>query len=312
MKIAYLVLAHANPKHLERMVGALSSEESSFFVHIDKKTDIANFKAISQRNVRFTSKRVPVYWGEYSMVEAILILIEQALDSTDRCDYCVLLSGSDYPIRSRHYIHDVLTRNSGTQFISIARVPTAEAGLPLAKINRMGIPSSRPLLKFLMKGCARLGLAERDYRNHLGTLQPFGGSTWWALTRDACEHILNFANENNSVCNYFKYTYSSDETFFHTILGNSVFQGRIRRSLMYDDWSAGGVHPEMISEKHLAFFEAQEQVRLDDAFGPGELLFARKFSDNSVSLIEKIDEMIVLKDRAYEVTQAAQSGSPGP
>ena len=71
---------------------------------------------------------------------------------------------------------------------------------------------------------------------------------------------------------------------------------------MYDDWSAGGVHPEVITEKHLALFEAHKQVSLDDAFGPGELLFARKFPDESAMLVERIDRMIALKDRTCEVT----------
>jgi len=44
-------------------------------------------------------------------------------------------------------------------------------------------------------------------------------------------------------------------------------------------------------------FAAQEKVTLDDAFGPGELLFARKFSDDSQELVRRIDELREWKDR---------------
>jgi len=235
------------------------------------------------------------------MVEAILALIEQALCASEKYDHCVLLSGSDYPLRSKEYLHSFFDRNSDTQFISIAKVPSAEAGISLSKIDTLSVPSNRPILKFAAKACARLGLARRNHRKHLGTVQPYGGSTWWALTRDACQYILDFVKENPSICRYFKYTYTSDETFFHTILGNSVFAPRIRRSLMYDDWSAGAPHPEMISDKHVAFFEAHENVGLNDAFGPGELLFARKFSDESAKLVARINKMMTLKDQRFGV-----------
>jgi hypothetical protein len=297
MKIAYLLLAHTYPKHLARMITSLSSHDSAFFLHIDEKSNIDKFSPIKGENVFFSNRRIPVYWGEYSMVEAILILIKQALSSVDRYDYFILLSGADYPLRSKEYIQNFLVYNSGMQFISIARVPTPEAGISLSKIRKISVPSRRPVLKFLVKVGARLRLAERDCSRYLGHLQPFGGSTWWALTRSACDYIVDFTQRNQSFCRFFEYTYTPDEMFFHTIIGNSVFRDNVGRSLMYDDWSFGGPHPEMITEQHIALFEAYNKVFLDDAFGAGELLFARKFCDDSAELVERIDKMIQLKDK---------------
>ncbi len=297
MKIAYLILAHRNPKHIKKMIEALSCQDCSCFLHIDSKSRIDDFRQIEGDNIFFSDKRVPVYWAEYSMVEAILILIQQALSRPENYDYYVLLSGSDYPLRSKEYIHNFFDSMNGTQFISMAKIPNTAAGVPLSKINTLGIPSSKPLYRFVMRVLRRFNLANRDYRKHLGTLQPWGGSTWWALTRDACQYIIEFTKDNHSICKYFEGTLTSDETFFHTILGNSIFGRQVHRSLMYDDWSAGSLHPAMISSKHLTLFEAHEKVSLNDAFGPGELLFARKFSDDSLELLQRIDEMINRKDR---------------
>lgn len=297
MKIAYLILAHRNPKHIKRMIEALSCQDCAFFLHIDGKSNIEDFRGLKGDNVFFPPERVPVYWAEYSMVEAILILIRQALAGPVPYDYLVLLSGSDYPLRSKKYIHEFFEQRNGTQFISMSKIPDAAAGLPLSKINALSIPSSKPVYRFVMKGLARLNLAKRDFRKHLGALRPWGGSTWWALTRDACLYICEFVKENPSVCKYFERTLTSDETFFHTILGNSIFGQKVQRSLMYDDWSAGSPHPATIDGSHLALFAAQEKVTLDDAFGPGELLFARKFSDDSQELVRRIDELREWKDR---------------
>jgi hypothetical protein len=84
--------------------------------------------------------------------------------------------------------------------------------------------------------------------------------------------------------------------FFHTILGNAE-RGRysFHRSLVFDDWSAGGVHPAEINQQHLAWFESQQEVTLQDSFGTGEVLFARKFSDASAAVTDRVDRMVQAK-----------------
>ena len=82
MKIAYLILAHRNPRLIARTIEALSCEDLAFFVHIDKKSNLDEFLFIKAKNLLFTEQRIPVDWAEYSMVEAILILIQQALASS--------------------------------------------------------------------------------------------------------------------------------------------------------------------------------------------------------------------------------------
>ena len=57
----------------------------------------------------------------------------------------------------------------------------------------------------------------------------------------------------------------------------------------------------MISQKHVNFLESQDEVVcLQDLHGPGELLFARKLSDESMDLVEQLDEMIKRKEAGSE------------
>ena len=53
----------------------------------------------------------------------------------------------------------------------------------------------------------------------------------------------------------------------------------------------------MITTQHIQFFEAQDNVWVEDMYGSGEALFARKFSDQGLDLVDRIDEMISRKEQ---------------
>lgn len=296
MNIAYLVLTHRNPQLLKKAIQTLSSEDCAFFIHVDQKSNIAEFAGIGGKNVFFSETRLPVYWGEFSVVQSVLLLLRQALDSPQNYDYFVLLSGNDYPLKSAKYIHSFLEENRGAEFMSIVKMPNEAAGQPLTKINKKSVQSDKPVRRFALKVRGRLGLAQRDYRKYLGDLQPYAGDMWWALTRDACQYVFEFMERNQHVEKYFRDTVAPDEMFFQTILGNSTFAPQIRRNLHYADWSASASHPAMIDANHVARFEEGEKVCLGDVWGSGEALFARKFSDDSLDLLKRIDDMIMRKE----------------
>lgn len=297
MKIAYLILAHTNPRHVRRMVETLSCEDSSFFIHIDNKIDIGLFSEIRGANVYFLKDRLTIFWAEYSLVEATLRLIQAALNSAPAPDYLVLLSGSDFPLRSKEYIHRYFEEHRGDECIGIVEIPSREGGIRLSHINVLRIPASQPVLRFCVRVLAKLGLARLDYRKELRRMVPYGGSQWWALSRDACRYVVDFARDNPDICRFFAKTAAPDETFFHTILGNSELRSRIRRNVMYEDWRPGSPHPAPIEEGHVDNFRRADKVMAADVFGTGELLFARKFSDSTLHLTEQLVEMARQKDR---------------
>jgi hypothetical protein len=297
MKIAYLFLVHNNPELVRRSIGILSNPDCAFFIHVDAKARMLEFSSLRGKNIFFTEKRVPVFWGEFSQVEGMLVLIRQALASAQRFDYLVLLSGSHYPIRSGAYIHNFLEARRGTEFMTLVRVPNDEAGKPLSRLTTLRFPSNRPLLRFSFRLLAKLNLATRGYRRHFGDLKPYAGSTWWTLSREACQYILDFHESNHRLAEYYLNAFAPDEAYFHTILGNSMFLSRMRRNLVYEDWLGQNGSPRMLTERHVSFLESMQEVCVDDLHGPGELLFARKFSDDNLRLIARIDEMIKRKEK---------------
>jgi len=300
MKIAYLMLVHKNPRLLKRAIGALSTDDCAFFIHIDRKSDMKEFSGIGGDSVFFSEERIPVYWGEFSQVEATTRLIRQALACSSNYDWFVFSTGSDYPLRSGRYIHRFLEKNRGSEFINLLKMPAP--GYPLYKINKLRYPSDKPVRRFVVRALAKLGLAQRDYRKHLAGLEAYAGDGSWALSRDACQFIVEFMSANPHVEKYFRHTFTSDEMFIHTILGNSSFRSRVRRNLVYVDWRNGGNHPSLLNEEHIRFFESQEKIWVENEWGSGEVLFARKFSDDRLDLVERIDEMLRGKDE-YGRTQ---------
>jgi len=294
MRIAYLVFAYQNPMLIGRTIDRLTCDDVSFFVHIDARRDIAPFAGLRAANVVFADRRVRVHWAEFSGVAAIIGLIRQALAAPKPFDYFVLLSGSEYPLRSREYIHDFFEKHRGQEFITMARMPAP--GKPLSRLNTVRRPSSRPAARFLSRSLAKVGLGQRDYRQAFGTMEPYSGMTWWALSREACRYVVDFVDRDTVLQGFFKDTFAPEETFFHTVLGNSPFLTRARRNLLYEDWSAAGAHPARLTGAHVAWMESQDEVRLDDAHGPGELLFARKLSDETLELTSRIDRMICRKE----------------
>ena len=309
MKIAYLMTVHKDPLLLRRMIGTLSTADCAFFIHVDRKTSIREFSSIRGDNVFFSEWRIPVYRSEFSQVEATLRLIEQALSFSPEYDYFVLLQGSTYPLRSGCYIHRFLETNRGWEFICLLKMPAP--GYPLSKVNKVMYPCKKPVRRFAMRAFAKVGLAQRDYRKYLGALQAYAGKAYWALSREACKYIVEFVAHNPHVGQYFENSNTSDEMYFHTILGNSPFLPRIRRDLVYVDWSQSrGDHPAEINEGHLKFFESRENIWVEDEWGSGEMLFARKFSDDRLDLVDRIDD-IIRRNEGGRASSLAETGDVG-
>jgi hypothetical protein len=303
MNIAYLIAAHNNPAHLSRLLQALASPNSAAFVHVDKKSSIDAFTPLASAKVQFTDARVAVYWGEFSLVEATLVLLRQAWASNPRADYFVLLSGSDYPLCPPQYIEQFLEWNRDTEYMNIVAMPNERASKPLTRLTHYKVLNGSMTTlpeKVARRALTHLGMLpkDRDFKPVLGPMQPFAGSQWWTLSRAAVEYILNFIETRPDYTAYFRNTWFPDEVYFHTILGNSSFRERMRHNLMYTDWVAGGAHPALLSEKHVERFTESPRIHVNDVYGAGEALFARKFSDASAALLDGIDQVIERKRKA--------------
>lgn len=292
--IAYLMLVHSNPSHLQRLIARLRSDRSMFFLHVDKKTDSRPYTNLQADDVKLVSDPIDVHWGDFSQVEAILKLMETAL-AAGSFDRFVLLSGVDYPLWPTAEINAFFARHPRDEFINMVEMPSEAAGKPLARLTTYTVRPTLSLphslaLRLLLK--ARLMPRHRNVKRALGTLKPYGGSTWWALSRAACEYVVMCVRHNPGLVRFFKGTQYADETFVHTILGNSPFLPNVKRNLTYTDWSAGGSSPANMSDAHIAYFHATKQFGADGVYGSGPMMFARKFNDSDAALLQRLDAQL--------------------
>jgi hypothetical protein len=271
-ELAYLIVAHHQPKHLARLVRALDQEHSHFFIHVDKRAAMAPFKAAvpRQANVVLLPDRVPVRWGRLSVVRAVLKLLRAAAGSGHAFKYYTLLSGSDYPIKSRQEIHARLLA-SDCQFIRVDRRLVGEPNAHFEFIKRLP-PGT-----------------------YFGDLVPYHGSMYWSLTADCVNFILAFLKENPGFVDLHRQVHAPDEIFFHSLVKASPFAEAI-----VHDFERGTCADDLLHANHYIDWggrRPRENLTLDERDFADLLasaaLFARKFhQEKSRQLLDLIDDRV--------------------
>jgi len=281
MKIAFLILAHKNPKQLQMLLNALQHPAFDFYIHIDKKTNAEPFDYLStHEHVFFIKKRAKIYWAAFGTIQATLNGFRE-IPLADY-DYVNVISAQDFPLKSANEIYEYISKRKGTEFITCQSIEDEWPVAPRVKKYH--------LINWRIPGKYRLGdfltyiLPERKF--------PFdykivGRANWFTLTTKAIQYSLDFLEKNPSAIRYFKYCWGADEFIFSTILYNSSFKEKIADNLIYVDWSSGLAHPKILTINDYEALKASAK------------LFARKFDMETDSLIlKKLEELIGVKEKA--------------
>lgn len=324
MKLAYLIMAHHQPAQLRRLISVLDCDSAAFFVHIDAQSALQPFKdAIAhQRNIHFLQDRVTIRWMGFSMVEATLRLLDAAV--RDGFDYCVLLSGADYPIKSNVQLSSFYesAREEYIAFWCLADRPSwvhkVQYFYPtdLIQIRPWSTNTDTIYLRRLFWGRFFKYRRYMPKRKFIDGMVPYGGPDWWSLSFGCARYILDFVAENPGFKRFYRLTASPGEMFFQTIILNSDFAKRVHNYENYANWSAhrrasGATEDgEMLSEDSFNFRyidwsgEAtgarETPALLDerdwDALASTPCHFARKFdSVRSALLLDRIDAELLAK-----------------
>lgn len=275
MRVAYLIQAHDNYKHLQRLIDALNDGNCAFYIHIDKKAAIPELKG---NNIFFIQNRVNVHWAGFSQVKASLYLMQTAVKKS--YDYYALISGADYPIKPIAYLYKLL--ETGGEYIDITKGYNRYA--PKSRYsfyyftdyyNRRnkkltGTKIFMQLQQMLRKLRVRKAIP----------FQIYFGASWFVLSNTCIQYILDVVEKNKKLSSFFKFALSPDEAFFQTIIGNSHFLKHTKHLLTYTDWGVDP-GPAIISKEHVALLKKEPYK-----------FFARKFSDASTPVIELIEKEI--------------------
>jgi len=297
VRIAYLILAHNNPVHLQRLMKKLRGPESFFYVHIDAKSDIGNFDHLASPTVKFCTRRVACSWGDISLVAATLELMKAAAADERDFDYFALLSGACYPIQSADYIEAFLEKNRGTEFIEVFPLPNVQYGKSLERLTHFWIKKGKPFTRFRwpLQHFLNKHLPLRNYSKALHGGDAVTGSQWWCLSRDAVQYVLDSVAADSRFFRFCKHVDCPDEFFFQAILWNSTFRSKISHSLTFTHWVPKKMSPENIDSSYMSDFKAAIILDSNENNCPNEkreVVFARKFSDTSTAVLDEIDELV--------------------
>lgn len=313
-KIAFLIMAHDKLADLSRMIKKIEHDNFYFYIHVDGKKIISDYERMlitRGKNCILISDddRVCVNWGGRTQVDAMLILIKYAQTlSKEKFDYFSFLSGADYPISNAKQILDVFNHND-VDFMRIDRIITDENDNKITNLNihDISIFNHRNYTGLIRLGCYVITSVFRKIKIKTlpSDIKFVHGSAWICLTNSTLEKIMEFIELNEWYYDLFKYSFGSDEVFFHTlaykfsdkILQNTIGQDNKNKhsnkqyALHYIDWDntdnkvIGG--PKQLSKKDI------ESIVNYKSKG---VIFVRKVDISDEKLTNELDGMAVVND----------------
>ena len=281
---AYLIMAHHKFDILEEILKDLDDERNDIFLHIDKKAkniNIVNIKSKVARANLILTKRMNVYWGGYSQIECICMLLQTATEYCEH-DYYHFMVGVEFPLKSQNYIHNFFEKNYGYEFIGfdnydlifLERVKFYHPFNSYARNNN-----------FIGKILNKIRIASVKFQKTIGfsynsrcDIEFKKGNANWSITHKLALYILSKRKEIKKI---YRHSFCGDEIFIHTLVFNSNFW-----NVVYD--KKDEYHSSM---RMMTWTDSHNQYHICDLkeLIESDRLFARKIDgDDALELIQMI------------------------
>ncbi|MDN6625810.1 MAG: beta-1,6-N-acetylglucosaminyltransferase [Pisciglobus halotolerans] len=281
MRHAYMIIAHNNFDILKKILKLLDHERNDFYIHLDKKigdVDQEQFQGICRYSTVSFTKRLSIYWGDYSQVACEMLLLSTASANGDY-GYYHLISGVDFPLKDKETILTFFDQQKGKEFVQFDDETKKQKNVK----DRLKVYH---IFEKYYKDPTFLGFATKAlnkvfmiFQNSIGIdrtrKNPYTikyGSNWFSITGEFADFVL----ENEKwVEKTFRRTCCGDESLIQTLIYNSEFYENLydrapkedyRTCLRKIDWQRGNPYTWTHSNY-------TELIESDDSY-----LFARKFN----------------------------------
>jgi hypothetical protein len=296
-RIGFVVLTHSCPEQLGRLLDRLALLYDCPPVALHHDFSKCDLPITLNGQVRIVRPHFNTGWATVSLVRAVFAGLDLLYNGPDSPDWCVILSGSDYPSKQPEavvkdlelggcdaYIDQVLIYPGGaqTEWSARCRYRYVYTNLRVPLADRLGlIPSCE--LPLRPRGQLPLRPLFSPFSK---SFKCFTGSMWFTANRLAIEQLLRWNRQHPEFLDYCNDRPCVDEMVFHTIFGTlneirkPVLSGWAR-TFRYTDWTAHGNHPKELGIEDLSLI-----------FASGAH-FARKFAHGH-AVLHAIDESLGL------------------
>ncbi len=264
MRHCFMLMAHAQPELLEKLLKALDHEDNDFIIHLDSKASLNPKeveKAISKGRAYFT-QRLSVTWGHFNMVKAEYLLLEKALEIGDH-DYYHFISGQDFPLKSVEDINEFFAQNKPKEFIQFSSADFSReqyvrrAVVKHTFLEKCGRTKNKwYYLYFILTSAQKVFY--KIFKPKWSAEKYLCGSQFFSITQEFAEYIIDCKQQ---IFEQFDNSLNADEAFMQTLIYNSPFRENLyapdlgngmQGNMRYIDWSKGfNGSPATITEEEV-------------------------------------------------------------
>ncbi len=249
------LLAHTRPDQVRKLIEALASDDVVVVLHVDARCRMPVAEFVPEgSNVVVVEKRVKVWWGGVSVVDATIEIMRTA--AALEPEAFSLISGACWPTRSPEAIIERLCADGGEG-------PAGHLGaVPMrpgwwTRLDRLHL--SHPAPKLIKMGAVWIGI-RLPSRRRSRIPPPYGMSFWLDLRGDVLAWVVAELDRDRDYRRAFRFTHLSDEIFFNTLLMNSRFAPEMSVVVAPEDHLYGlryirwgdEFHPETLTDEDLA------------------------------------------------------------
>ncbi|UPQ75691.1 beta-1,6-N-acetylglucosaminyltransferase [Chryseobacterium nepalense] len=259
VRIAYFIMVHHKADVFRTMFEKIYTRDQFYLIHIDRKAKAELTEEIQvylmQYPNAFVLESMNIMPEGFSMIQAELNAMEYLLNVSKEWDYFINLSGEDHPLKSQNIIRQFLTAHNGRNYLfyydqKFYRPDT------FRRIQNHFTELSHKISSLIYK------------REFMDGVIPYIGGKWFIFTRETCTFLVN----NKRVMDfedYYLHTLLPAESFFQTVLMNTVFKDII----VNDD--------KRVSIEKNFFNKNQYQIHLIESLKNSNQLFIRKVNDKT-------------------------------
>jgi len=280
MKQAILITAYKNIAQIIEIVDYFD-HRFEFYIHFDKKSalDLSPLRKITEKKV-FVSETYPVYWGGVNHLKAILLLAGEAMKNPDNA-FFHLITGEDFPCKPLSYFCENV--DCTKDYIDVQPMPCSmwpgNGGMDRLDYYNFYDWFNAKKMDKVIHGLVRLQKLFKIKRSYSGQFPNlYGGSTYWSISRNTMQYVLEFTKSNKDFLERMNYTFCPEEFYIQSIIMNSPSASNVvNDNLRYIDWVSGrGGKPAFLDETDFEKINSSNKI------------FARKLNENSSEKLKRL------------------------